>query len=108
MATITKQPSSITAPAAVTYSAVTASDDFVNGGNERLHVKNGAGAPINVTVVSPKLCDQGVQHNLVIAVPNASDRFIGPFDPTRFNDPVTGKTTVTYSSITTITAALVD
>jgi hypothetical protein len=105
MATYTKQTGGLTG-AAVTYGAVTASDDFVNDGNSRLHVKNASGSPCTVTFNSIAACDQGFDHDQIVTVPAGSDRIIGPF-PARFTDPNNGnKTGVTYSPTTSITAAL--
>jgi hypothetical protein len=73
-----------------------------------LHVKNAGGSIDNVTVTSARTCDQGGTHNLVVAVPaTTGDRFIGPFDTSRFNDPVTGLVTVAHSFTTSVTSALI-
>jgi hypothetical protein len=89
------------------YGAVAASDTFSNDGTVFLHVKNGGGSPDNVTVTSVKTCDQGTAHNLVVSVPNGSERMIGPLETTRFNDPTTGLVTVAHSFLTSVTCALI-
>lgn len=106
MALLAKQSSSLAPAASVTYGAASASDTFANGGQERLHVKNGGGSPDTVTVNSVKNCDQGFDHDVVVSVPAGQDRWIGPFDPGRFTDPATGLATVTHSFITSVTQAL--
>lgn len=78
-------------------------DEFPNTGKEFLHVINGAGAPINVTVKAASKCDQGTLHDAVVAVPNAQERYIGPFNVKRFG----AVPQVEYSDTTTITVALV-
>lgn len=76
-------------------------------GKEYLIVNNGAGAPINVTISSHENCDQGSDHDLVIAVANGVRRILGPFLPaSRFKNPSTGKIDVAWSSTTTITRAV--
>lgn len=98
---------------APTYGAVALSDTFPNPGDERtfLHVKNGSGASINVTVVAQKTqvkvpsVGQLTISNLVIAVPAGQERVIGPFSEA-FND-ANGLVVVNYSAITTVTAAAV-
>jgi hypothetical protein len=90
-----------------TLTAVAASDEFPNDGNTLLHVKNASGGSINVTITSVQNCDQGVNHPVVVAVGAGAEKFIGPFNPTRFNNPSTGRVTVGYSAQTSITAAAV-
>ena len=106
MATYTKQSSSLAPSANITYGAATSTDDFVNGGQERLHVRNGGGGGITVTINSVKPCDQGADHDVVVSIAAGADRWIGPFPPDRFNDPVTNKVTVNYSGTTSVTVAL--
>lgn len=78
-------------------------DTFPNDGHTMLHVKNGGGAPINVTIDSKVACNQGADHDLIVAVPNAGERFIGPFPQERFGTDVN----VTYSGVGTVTVAAV-
>lgn len=97
---------------APTYGAVAASDTFLNIGDERtyLHVQNGSGASINVTITARKTSVKvpGVGQlaiaNLVIAVPATSERIIGPFSEA-FNDS-DGLVTVGYSATATVTAGV--
>lgn len=105
MTLLTPQQVAITGTAP-TYAAVTSSDTFNHDSRAFLHVKNGSGSSINVTVVSPGTL-RGQNYNPpVVAVPAGTDRFIGPFD-IGLQDPTTGVITVTYSSITSVTAALI-
>jgi hypothetical protein len=86
------------------YSAVSASDTLTNNGNSFLHVKNGNAAICTVTIDSVTPCDQGSDHDLVVAVPaTTGDRMIGPLPMKRFG----ASPTVTYSVQATVTAALV-
>jgi hypothetical protein len=82
--------------------AAAGGDSFPNtAGRAWLHVKNGSGGSINVTIASQKTCDQGSTHNLVVAVPAAGERLIGPFSD-RFADS-NGLVQVTYSGVTSLT-----
>ena len=80
-------------------------DEFVNDGNTMLHVKNGSGGAITVTVNSLVACDQGSDHDSVTSVGAGAESMIGPFDRTRFNDPITGRAAITYSGVTSLTLA---
>ena len=81
-------------------------DTFANSARESLWVKNGSGVSINVTINSVLACDQGFDHDLVIAIAAGAEKIIGPFSTVRFND-VSGILGVTYSAVTTITVAAV-
>jgi hypothetical protein len=77
-------------------------------GKELLLVTNGSGSSINVTISSHENCDQGSDHDLVIAVLNGTTRILGPFLPaTRFANPSTGKIDVAWSATATITRAVI-
>lgn len=77
-------------------------DSFANTGNETFRCKNGGGAPINVTFTGQTPCDQGVTHNLVIAVAAGAEMGVKGLNPNRFNDG-NRLTQVTYSGVTTVT-----
>lgn len=88
-----------------TYVAASAGGDtFPNDGQTFLHVKNGHTSPQTVTVNSTKQCDQGFDHDVVVAVPNASERMIGPFPIARFGRTVS----ISYTGVTALTIAAVD
>lgn len=97
------QPSGL----AAAYAAAAAGGDKIAPGDDVfLHVKNGGGAAVNVTVASPTLCNQGSTHNLVVAVPAGADRMIGPFPAQRYAGP-DGLVGVTYSATAGVTVAAV-
>lgn len=101
----------LVAGAAITYAAAAGGgDSFDNNGLVLLHVKNGSGAPITVTVDDPNTPNPGnaTQFNpdVAIAVPAAGDRLIGPFPPFRFND-VNGRVNLTYSGVTSLTVGVI-
>lgn len=96
------------AGAALTFGAANTTDTISGLGDGRtaLIVKNGAGAPINVTITSQAAARAGLaQANKVVAVANGATTLI-VIDPAGFSDN-TGTATVTYSSVTTITSAAV-
>lgn len=93
------------------YAAVNASDTFVDDGSGRtfLHVKNGGGGSINVTVPAVKTNANipGVGNltisNIVVAVANGAEKMIGPF--TEAYRDASGNVTAQYSGTTSVTAA---
>jgi hypothetical protein len=103
MAVLTPVSPGLTGAIEAFVAASAGGDSFPNDGHTMLHVKNGSGASINVTITSLVNCNQGVNHPVVVAVPAASERIIGPFDQTRFGTSVA----VAYSAVTTVTVAAV-
>ena len=90
-----------------TYAAAAAGGDaFLNDGATYFHVKNGGGSSINVTVNSITACDQGFDHDQVVAVANGSEKILGPFPVGRWND-TSGNVSITYSAVTSVTVAAV-
>lgn len=95
--------------------AVSSSDTFPNPGHTILHVKNAGGSPITVTIVDQQATAEAaalpgasaLNGNVVVTVTNGTEKYIGPFRTTRFND-ATGAVTVNYSGITTVTAEVID
>jgi hypothetical protein len=68
--------------------------------------RSGALGSINVTINSQKACDQGFDHDIVVAVPNGGERLIGPFSD-RFAD-ASGQVLITYSGVTSVTVAALE
>lgn len=101
MADLTTQAPGITGND-VTYTAASAGGDTIEPG-AAIHVKNGDDASVNVTIPSYINCNQGFDHDLVVAVPAGDDRFIGPFD-TRFVNGA-GRIGISYSAVTDVTVA---
>ncbi len=107
MAVVTPQDVGRTGLAPV-YSTPTTTDTFANNGRCFVHVKNASGSPINVTVTPTRSVDGLTPAGRVVAVPaTTGDRMIGPFLPEDFNNPDTGTMDVTYSSTTSVTAAII-
>ena len=88
-----------------TYSAADATGNtFPNDGNTIVHIKNGGGSSITVTLPTP-----GKVAGVDIADPTVSigagaEKFIGPFDPRAFAQS-DGSVLVNYSGVTTVTVA---
>jgi hypothetical protein len=105
MATITPQPAG-----ALTYTAASGGGDTLALGTKTTRpvflVRNG-GSTITVTLLGVNPCSQGVLHNQVVSVP-AGDQEIVPLPQTIDQTPATaGNVGVTYSSVTSVTVALV-
>lgn len=107
MALLTNQDASGLTGATITpVAAAGGGDTMVGGGGRFLYVNNGGGSPITVTLVTPET----VEGSLAVAdrpvtVTNATFRVIPV--PSRYNDPTTGLTSITYSGVTTVTVAAV-
>jgi hypothetical protein len=106
MALLTLQDASGNTGATITYGAAGASDTAVGGQGRYLCYRNAAGAPITVTIATPEVVDGDLAvAERTVTVTNGTDRHI-PL-PRRFNDATTGLATITTSSQTSITVALV-
>lgn len=66
-----------------------------------LKVSNASGGPINVTLNSIRACDQGFDHDTVVAVAAGATKDISIKDP-RFRDS-SGWVNITYSAVTSVT-----
>ncbi|HEY0638715.1 MAG TPA: hypothetical protein VGD67_13780 [Pseudonocardiaceae bacterium] len=89
-----------------------ADGDIIDSGACWLHVLNGSGAPITVTVQTPVTVDGLPLDDLEVAVPASGTRLIGPFPARTFaqasDAPVgAGRVLVDYSSVTSVTRAVV-
>ena len=98
-------PEAVVTPAGVTPAprAAAAADTVVPGPETYVHVDNASGGSINVTVVGKRACNQGVLHDLVVAVPAAGRKIIGPILAPQFADPTTGLASVNYSATPSVT-----
>ena len=93
-----------------TYAAAAGGGDTATPGmTTYLEVKNGAGAPITVTIPRyPALDPEGVAETpLVVTVPATTGyKLIGPLYPGRYQNPSTGNVDIAYSAVTTVTVAV--
>jgi hypothetical protein len=95
-----------------TYSAATGGGDTCTpGANTFLHVKNGSGSPITVTITAQAGASQFpnmAYGNLTVSVPaTTGDRMIGPLPASIFADPSTGVVSIGYSGVTSLTVAAI-
>ncbi len=104
MAVLTVQKLTNTGVTPSFAAADVAGDKFANNGRQFLVVRNGGAASITVTINSQKKCDQGFDHDLTVDVAAGAEKWIGPFDPNRFNDG-DGNVEVAYSAVDSVTVA---
>jgi len=91
----------------VTYAAASAGGDSCNPDDRVfLRVKNGSGAPINVTILVPGSTWGQANPDPVIAVP-ATTGEVSIDLPAGLIDLTTGLISWTYSAVTSVTVALV-
>lgn len=89
------------------YAAVDAVNGmaFFNTGSAILHVKNGGGASINVTLTTGGAIDGLVLPNQIVAIPAASEKMISLANVATYQQ-ADGTTYVDFSSATSVTVAL--
>lgn len=92
----------------VTYVAASAGGDtFPANDRAHLHVKNGSGASITVTVVTPGTTKYGqADPDVAVAVPAGQEYVIGPF-PADLANPADSRVAVTYSAVASLTVAYI-
>ncbi len=96
------------AGAAVSYVAAEVGGDFCTADPKSfLHVKNGGGAPINVTIAVAGTTNGQNNADVVVAVPNGGERMIGPLVPELTGADTLGLVLLTYSAVTSVTVAVV-
>lgn len=101
---VTSTATTVTAAAMSTADTIAAADIGVNGA--LINVINGAGAPVNFTILDPGFSPVGGAGTATAqAVANATDRWFR-LSPGHVN-PATGVANVTLSSATTITYKLI-
>ena len=84
-----------------------AGDTFPNNGKTFLIVKNAnVTSDGTATINSLTKCNQGFDHDVIVSVPASGEKWIGPFEPSRFNNSA-GKVSATYESETDLTVAAV-
>ncbi len=83
-------------------------DTFTADGQTFLHVKNASGAPISVTIVTPRNNRYGnpIADNVISVPATTGDRMIGPFPADEYNDPTAGIASITYSATTSLTVGV--
>lgn len=107
MATLTTQ-NITTAGITPSYAAATGGGDaMVPGSSNFLHVKNGGGSSITVTVVTPATVDASLAvADRAVTVAAGAESMI-KVTPELYRDPATGLAAITYSGVTTVTVAAI-
>lgn len=91
---------------AITLAAAAAGDKCVTGDGVMLLVKNGSGSPITVTLATPGKIDGDLDiSDRIVTV--AAGAMTGIPVGDRYRDPTTGLASITYSSTTTVTVAVI-
>lgn len=94
-----------TSGTAPTYSSASAGGDTAPvGGGLKLHVSNGSGSAVTVSLVTPGTIDGLAIGDAALVVPAGGHGFI----PLTFvyRDPVTGRANITYSAVTSVNVAV--
>jgi hypothetical protein len=95
-----------TAGVVPSYGAANADGNaFVNDGRTMIHVKNGGGAPITATFLTPGNVAGLAIADQVVTVTNGTEKMIGPFEPGLFNQS-DGKVYVDWSGVSSVTAGV--
>jgi hypothetical protein len=87
-------------------SAVADGHKFSNDGNVNLHIKNGSGVSVTVTVVTPIQVGNLAVSDLEIAIPAGEERMIRAHPAKHFNQPTgddKGYVYVNYSATSSVT-----
>ena len=97
--------------AAATYVAATAEGDTAdNNGNMFLHIKNGSGGAITVTITAlTTTVESGIygelrKSNSAAVIDAGAEAFVGGFAPAAFNDG-NAEIAITYTAVTSLTIA---
>lgn len=89
-----------------TYAAAAGGGDKCEVGDRNwLHVKNGGGAPVTVTLDAIASVRGQLVGDLTVSVPAAGERLIGPVSPDLFQGQSDGLCAITYSGVTSVTVA---
>jgi hypothetical protein len=102
MAELTVQEVTLAGLTETLVSAAVGGDTFKNDGRTFFYVKNAAASPITVTFTTPGKVSGVDISDPAVTVTNATQKLIGPFNPSVFNTAA-GLVGVAYSSATTIT-----
>jgi hypothetical protein len=105
MATLSVQQISRTGITPTYGSCAGGGDEFVNSGEEFIHIKNGHTSPQTVTIATPATVDGLAVADRPVEVTNAEERIIGPFPVSTYND-ANGKVQLTYDGVVSLTIAI--
>jgi len=106
MATLTAQTIVRTGLEATYAACAAGGDEFVNTGDEFIHIKNAAVGDQTVTIETPATVDGLAVADRDVVVTAAEERFIGPFSTSVYNDG-DAKVQLTYDAVVTLTIAII-
>lgn len=106
MATVAAQQVQLAGTTPAFAAASAGGDSFVPDDDVILYVKNGSAGSINVTIVTPGTVVGQAIGDVVVAVPAAGERVIGPFPPSHFADSADGLADITWSASASVTFAV--
>lgn len=86
-------------------SAAGGGDKMECGERNFLHVKNGGGSPITVTLDATAAVRGQSVTDPTVSVPASGERMIGPITADLFQNPSDGLCAISYSGVTTVTVA---
>lgn len=105
MATLTAQAIGL-AGTNPTYASAAAGGDKVSPGDRSfIHVKNGGGSSVTVTLTATASVRGQTVGNVTVSVPAAGERMVGPLTSDLLAGPTDGLVAVGYSSATSVTIA---
>lgn len=91
-----------------TYTAAAASQTFRAGDNRLLHVINADASPTTLTIETPRTdADGNAIADRAVVIPAGEERMIGPFPPHIYAAGSTDQVTISWSSVTAITFAVI-
>ena len=106
MATLAVQNISLLGIVPAYSAAAGGGDQFTPSDRTYLHVKNGGGSPITVTIVTPLEAALNIpMADIAVSVSNGTEKVIGPFGAALFQNSV-GLADVTYSAVTSVTVGV--
>ena len=79
-------------------------DVLPNDGHTLLYVSNGGGVTLNITIDSKQASSFGSDENITFQLLAGEVGFVGPFDPSRFNN-ASGQVEIAYDQVATVTVA---
>lgn len=89
-----------------TFGAAAGGGDKMECGDRNwLHVKNGGGASVTVTLDATAAVRGQTVADLAVTVPAAGERMIGPVSADLFQSPSDGLCAIAYSGVTSVTVA---
>jgi hypothetical protein len=97
--TVTSLTTSGVQPSSYLTAAASGGDQFRNNGSTIFHVKNDGAGACAVTVDG--------NPDVLVSVPGNSERILGPYKVTDFNDS-NGRVNVSYDQVSTVTVGAVE